>query len=111
MAKNPRRSRRLVAATVTTVALAGTLTAAPGTATAKSPDPNQRVIVELSGDAAVAAAPDGSLTSLSAGTTSAVGDARRALAERQDAFVRTVRNAGLHPGSPASWLCSSTPWR
>ncbi|MFE7599527.1 S8 family serine peptidase [Streptomyces sp. NPDC057494] len=100
MAKNPRRSRRLAAATVTTVALAGTLTATPGTATAKSPDPNQRVIVELSGDAAVAAAPGGSLTSLTAGTASAVGDARRALAARQDAFVRTVGKAGLHPASP-----------
>lgn len=100
MAKNPRRSRRLVAATVTTVALAGTLTATPGTATATSPDSNQRVIVELSGDAAVAAAPDGSLASLAAGATSAVGEARRALAVRQDAFVRTVRQAGLHPAAP-----------
>ncbi|MET9463819.1 S8 family serine peptidase [Streptomyces sp. NPDC006544] len=100
MAKNPRRIRRLVAVTVTTIALAGTLTAIPGTATAKSPDPNQRVIVELSGDAAVAAAPGGSLTSLAAGTASAVGDARRALAERQDAFVGAVRTAGLHPASP-----------
>ncbi|MEU7072352.1 S8 family serine peptidase [Streptomyces narbonensis] len=99
MAKNP-RSSRLVAATVTTVALAGTLTATPGTATATSPDPNQRVIVELSGDAAVAAAPDGSLSSLTAGATAAVGDARRALAARQDAFVRTVRHAGLHPAAP-----------
>ncbi|MET9853113.1 S8 family serine peptidase [Streptomyces sp. NPDC006450] len=100
MAKNPRRSRRLAAATVTTVALAGTLTAMPATATAKSPDPNQRVIVELSGDAAAAAAPGGSLTSPAAGTASAVGDARRALAARQDAFVETVRKAGLHPASP-----------
>ncbi|WP_078944673.1 S8 family serine peptidase [Streptomyces flavochromogenes] len=100
MAKNPRRNRRLVAVTVTTVALAGTLTAIPGAATAKSPDPNQRVIVELSGDAAVAAAPGRSLTSPAGGTASAVGDARRALAARQDAFVGTVRDAGLHPASP-----------
>ncbi|MYT25485.1 S8 family serine peptidase [Streptomyces sp. SID7760] len=100
MAKNARRSRRLVALTVTTVALAGTLTAIPGTASAQSPDPNQRVIVELSGDAAVAAAPGGSLTSLAAGPASTVGDARRALAVRQDAFVETVRRAGLHPASP-----------
>ncbi|MFF0740458.1 S8 family serine peptidase [Streptomyces sp. NPDC004111] len=102
MAKNARRTRHLVACTVATVAVAGTLSAIPGatTATAKSPDPNQRVIVELSGQAAVAAAPGGSLTSRAAGTVSAVGDARRALAARQDAFVGTVREAGLHPSAP-----------
>ncbi|WP_308072690.1 S8 family serine peptidase [Streptomyces bambusae] len=100
MAKNQRSTPRLAAVAVTTVALAGTLTATPGTATAKAPDPNQRVIVELSGDAAVAAAPGGSLTSPSARGTAAVADARRALAARQDAFVRTVRNAGLHPAAP-----------
>ncbi|MFI5980372.1 S8 family serine peptidase [Streptomyces sp. NPDC051555] len=101
MAKNPRRSRRLVAVTVTTVALAGTLTAMPATAnaTATSSDPNQRVIVELSGDAAVMAAPGGSLTSLTAGAASTVGAARRALEARQDAFLWTVRGAGLHPAS------------
>ncbi|MGW0119919.1 S8 family peptidase [Streptomyces sp. NPDC003327] len=100
MAKNPRRSRRLLAAAVTTVALAGTLTATPDAATAKSPDPNQRVIVELSGDAAVAAVPGGSLTYPTAAATSAVGDARRALAARQDAFLRTARQAGLRPAAP-----------
>ncbi|GAA3487036.1 S8 family serine peptidase [Streptomyces cremeus] len=102
MAKNARRTRRLVAVAVTTVALAGTLTALPGatTATAKSPDPNQRVIVELSGDAAVAAAPSGTLTALAAGPAAAVAEARRNLAARQDAFVGEVRKAGLHPGSP-----------
>ncbi|KKZ71721.1 S8 family serine peptidase [Streptomyces showdoensis] len=89
-----------MAVTATTVALAGTLTATPGTATAQSPDPNQRVIVELSGDAAVAAAPGGSLTSLTSGTAAAVSGARRALAARQGAFVGSVRNAGLHPASP-----------
>ncbi|MFJ6940470.1 S8 family serine peptidase [Streptomyces sp. NPDC101132] len=100
MAKNPRSIRRLVAVAVTTVALAGTLTALPGTATATSPDPNRRVIVELSGEAAVAAAPGGSLTSPAARTADAVGDARRALAARQDAFVQAVRKAGLHPAAP-----------
>ncbi|MFF4171253.1 S8 family serine peptidase [Streptomyces sp. NPDC001744] len=102
MAKNPRRSRRLAAVTVTTAALAGTLTALPGTttATADSPDTSRRVIVELSGEAAVAAAPGGSLTSPAAAAASAVGAARQALAVRQDALVATARNAGLHPASP-----------
>ncbi|WP_168713653.1 S8 family serine peptidase [Streptomyces sp. A0642] len=100
MAKNTRRLRRLVAGTVTTVALAGTLTAIPGatTATANSTVPDQRVIVELSGDAAVAAAPGGSLTS--SASASAVSDARQALTVRQNAFVGTVRKAGLHPAAP-----------
>ncbi|WP_030194825.1 S8 family serine peptidase [Streptomyces sp. NRRL S-87] len=100
MANNARTPRRLAAVTVTTVALAGTLTALPGTATAKTPDPNQRVIVELAGAAAVAAAPGGSLTSPAARTAAALDDARRALAARQDAFLGTVRSAGLHPAAP-----------
>nr|WLD25882.1 hypothetical protein [Streptomyces sp.] len=100
MPKNARTPRRLAAVTVTTVALAGTLTALPGTATAKAPDPNQRVIVELSGAAAVAAAPGGSLTAAAAGTLAAVKDARRALVARQDAFLRTAGEAGLHPAAP-----------
>ncbi|MFE1949682.1 S8 family serine peptidase [Streptomyces sp. NPDC059524] len=91
-----------MAVTVTTVALTGTLTALPGTttATAKTPDAKQRVIVELTGDAAVSAAPDGSLTSQADGTAAAVGEARKSLTSRQNAFVGKAREAGLHPASP-----------
>ncbi|MFC9246238.1 S8 family serine peptidase [Streptomyces sp. NPDC057136] len=102
MATNSRRSRRAAVITVTAVVLAGTLTAIPGatTATATTPDPRQRVLVELSGNAAVTAAPEGSLTSRSGGTVSGVGAARQALAARQDTFVGAARKAGLHPASP-----------
>ncbi|MEV7419684.1 S8 family serine peptidase [Streptomyces sp. NPDC089919] len=98
MAKNARTPRRLAAVAVTTAALAGTLTALPGSAAAETPDPEQRVIVELSGNPAVTAAPGGSLTTPAArAAATAVGEARQALAARQDAFVRTAQRSGLHP--------------
>ncbi|WP_285369840.1 S8 family serine peptidase [Streptomyces sp. RKAG293] len=91
---NSRRSRH---AGLAAVVLAGTLAAIPGAATASTPDPSQRVIVELSGNAAVTAAPGGSL--LSAEAASGVGAARRALDARQETFLGSAKNAGLHPSS------------
>ncbi|WP_269270354.1 S8 family serine peptidase [Streptomyces sp. H39-S7] len=91
---NSRRSRH---AGLAAVVLAGTLAAIPGAATASTPDPSQRVIVELSGNAAVTAAPGGSL--LSADAASGVGAARRALDARQETFLGSAKSAGLHPAS------------
>lgn len=94
MAMNSRRSRH---AGLAAVVLAGTLAAIPGAATASTPDPSQRVIVELSGNPAVTAAPGGSL--LSAEAAPGVGAARRALDARQETFLGSAKSAGLHPSS------------
>ncbi|MEU9464067.1 S8 family serine peptidase [Streptomyces sp. NPDC048312] len=94
MAMKSRRSRH---AALAAAVLAGTLAAAPGSADASTPDPSQRVIVELSGRPAVTAAPGGSL--LSAEAADGVGAARRALDARQATFLGSAKNAGLHPSA------------
>ncbi|GGT44484.1 S8 family serine peptidase [Streptomyces atratus] len=94
MAMKSRRSRH---AALAAVVLAGTLAATPGAANASTPDPSQRVLVELSGNPAVTAAPGGSL--LSAEAAHGVGAARRALDARQETFLGSAKSAGLHPSA------------
>ncbi|MFE3946531.1 S8 family serine peptidase [Streptomyces sp. NPDC059118] len=91
------KSRRSSQAALAAVVLAGLLAAAPGAADASAPGPSQRVLVELSGNPAVTAAPGGSL--LSAGAVRGVGAARRALDARQETFLGSARSAGLHPSA------------
>ncbi|MFF2009430.1 S8 family serine peptidase [Streptomyces sp. NPDC058195] len=92
------KSRRPRHAALAVVVLAGALAAAPGAADASTtPDPPRRVLVELSGSPAVSAAPGGSL--LAAGAARDVPTARRALAARQETFLGSARDAGLHPSA------------
>ncbi|MFD7070274.1 S8 family serine peptidase [Streptomyces sp. NPDC059913] len=92
------KSRRPRHAALAVVVLAGVLAATPGAADASTtPDPPRRVLVELSGSPAVTAAPGGSL--LAAGAARDVGAARRALAARQETFLGSARDAGLHPSA------------
>ncbi|MFH8514339.1 S8 family serine peptidase [Streptomyces gelaticus] len=94
MAMKSRRSRH---AALAAVVLAGTLAATPAAADASTHSSSQRVLVELSGNPAITAAPGGSL--LSAGAARDVGAARRALDARQDTFLGSARRAGLHPSA------------
>ncbi|MEE1772250.1 S8 family serine peptidase [Streptomyces sp. JV185] len=91
------KSQRPRHAALAAVVLAGTLAAAPGVADASAHDPSQRVLVELSRNPAVTAAPGGSL--LSAGAARDVGAARRAIDARQETFLGSARRAGLHPSA------------
>lgn len=58
--------------------------------------PRQRVIVELSGAAAVGAAPGGRVRAADA---PAVAAERRSVASRQQDFLGAAEQAGVHPGS------------
>ncbi|WP_406253380.1 S8 family serine peptidase [Streptomyces atratus] len=91
------KSRRPRHAALAAVVLAGTLAATPGAADASAHDPSQRVLVELSRNPAVTAAPGGSL--LSAGAARDIGAARRAIDARQETFLGSARRAGLHPSA------------
>ncbi|GAA0587191.1 S8 family serine peptidase [Streptomyces crystallinus] len=88
--------RRSLTAAVAAAVLGGLLSAVPQSATADPrQDPEQRVIVTLSGEAAAAGK-----GVLRAGDARAVGSDRAALADRQKSFLARANGAGLHAGSP-----------
>ncbi|MFI1104475.1 S8 family serine peptidase [Streptomyces melanogenes] len=88
--------RRSLTAALTVAVLGGLLSAAPQSATADpQQDPEQRVIVTLTGEAA--AAGKGALRSADA---RAIGTDRAALAGRQKSFLDRAKGAGLRTGSP-----------
>ncbi|MGW8727012.1 S8 family serine peptidase [Streptomyces sp. NPDC055808] len=88
--------RRTLTAALTAAVLGGLLSAAPQSAGADPrQDPEQRVIVTLSGEAA--ASGRGALRSTDARD---VGTDRAALAARQQTFLDRARGAGLHPLAP-----------
>lgn len=88
---------RSLAVGVSAVVAFGALSAlSPTTGSAAGSDPLKRVIVTLSGDAAVAAAPGGSLRAARGADTAKVAQARQALAGRHSAFVAEARGKGLH---------------
>ncbi|MEU3862820.1 S8 family serine peptidase [Streptomyces sp. NPDC028722] len=88
--------RRSFTAALPVAVLGGLLWAGPQSATADShPDPEQRVIVTLAGEAA--ASGQGVLRSADA---RAIGSDRTALAARQRLFLARAKGAGLHTGSP-----------
>ncbi|MGW5529570.1 S8 family serine peptidase [Streptomyces xanthochromogenes] len=88
--------RRTLTAALTAAVLGGLLSAAPQSATADPPkDPEQRVIVTLTGEAA--AAGKGALRTADAG---GIGTDRATLAGRQNAFLDRANAAGLRTASP-----------
>ncbi|MFD9566097.1 S8 family serine peptidase [Streptomyces sp. NPDC059994] len=88
--------RRSLTAALAVAVLGGLLSAVPQSATADPhQDPEQRVIVTLTGQAA--AAGKGVLRSADA---RAIGTDRAALAGRQKSFLDRAKGAGLHAGSP-----------
>ncbi|MFD9789847.1 S8 family serine peptidase [Streptomyces sp. NPDC059070] len=90
--------RRSLTAAVVAAVLGGLLSAVPQSATADPRhDPEQRVIVTLTGEAA--AAGKGVLRSADA---RAIGTDRAAVAGRQKSFLDRAKDAGLRPGSPRS---------
>lgn len=88
--------RRSLTAALTAVVLGGLLSAVPQSATADPhQDPERRVIVTLTGEAA--ATGKGALRSADA---RAIGTDRAAIAGRQKSFLDRAKGAGLHAGSP-----------
>ncbi|WP_277041060.1 S8 family serine peptidase [Actinacidiphila oryziradicis] len=88
--------RRSLTAGLAAVVLGGLLSSVPHAEASAPPGPARRVIVELSGNAAVAAAPGGKLRAADAAE---VGAARRAVASRQQEFLGKAESAGLRPES------------
>ncbi|MFE5690113.1 S8 family serine peptidase, partial [Streptomyces sp. NPDC056512] len=88
--------RRMFTAGLTAAVIGGLLSAVPQSATADPhQDPEQRVIVTLSG--AAAATGKGKLRSADA---QEIGADRASLAARQKTFLGDAKDAGLHTGSP-----------
>ncbi|GAA1623195.1 S8 family serine peptidase [Catellatospora bangladeshensis] len=85
---------RSIAAGLSVVLAAG-LVSAWSPADAAPPPALRRVIVLLAGDAAVAAAPGGSLRDARGADAARVGDARKAVQDRQRALLDTARRQGL----------------
>ncbi|MFG3280428.1 S8 family serine peptidase [Streptomyces sp. NPDC048111] len=88
--------RRTLTAALSAVVLGGLLSAAPQSATADPrPDPEQRVIVTLTGEAAAA-----NRGTLSAADAHRITADRTAVAARQQTFLDRAKGAGLHAVSP-----------
>ncbi|OAR23494.1 hypothetical protein A8W25_29005 [Streptomyces sp. ERV7] len=88
--------RRSLTAALAVAVLGGLLSAVPQSATADPhQDPEQRVIVTLTGDAAAAGK-----GVLRAADAREIGTDRAALAGRQKSFLDRAKGAGLHAGSP-----------
>ncbi|MEV6968133.1 S8 family serine peptidase [Hamadaea sp. NPDC051192] len=88
---------RSLAVAVSAVLAFGGLSAYAPTGSAAAPDPLRRVIVTLDGAAAATAAPAGSLRNARGAGADQVGQARRALSDRQSSFLDTARGKGVHP--------------
>ncbi|WP_274038122.1 S8 family serine peptidase [Actinacidiphila cocklensis] len=88
--------RTSLSAGLAAVVAGGLLAGIPTAAGSVPPAPGQRVIVELSGAAAVGAVPGGRVRAADA---PAVAAQRRTLASRQQDLLGRARQAGLHPAS------------
>ncbi|NUR70184.1 MAG: S8 family serine peptidase [Hamadaea sp.] len=88
---------RSLAVAVSAVLAFGGLSAYAPTGSAAAPDPLRRVIVTLDGAAAATAAPAGSLRNARGTGADQVGQARRALSDRQHSFLDAARGKGVHP--------------
>lgn len=86
---------RFLAAGMSVAVVAGLVAAWSPAGAAAPPAPQRRVIVLLSGDAAVASAPAGSLRDAKGAAATRVADARRAVQGRQRDFVDSARRGGL----------------
>ncbi|WP_377273632.1 S8 family serine peptidase [Peterkaempfera sp. SMS 1(5)a] len=88
--------RRSLNVGLAAVVVGGLLSWVPPAAGSGAPGPERRVIVELSGAAAITAAPAGTAPSARAAE---VTTARRSVASRQQDFLGKAARAGLHPAA------------